>query len=67
MGQSHIIHIVDSLTNIHFVITHDVFEVAMKAMKAQCIAACDLSIIELEHRFLNHELMNSLRVIFPQY
>jgi hypothetical protein len=38
------IHFVDSLTNIHFVITHDVFEIAMKA---QCIVACDLSIIEL--------------------
>lgn len=61
------IHFVDSLTTIHFVITCDVFEVAMKAMKAQCIVACDLSITELEHRFLNHELMNSLRVIFPQY
>ncbi len=61
------IHFVDSLTSIHFVITHDVFEVVMQVIKAQCIVACDLSIIELEHRLLNHELMNSLRVIFPQY
>ncbi len=38
-------------------------------MKAQCtsIATCDLLVIELKQRFLDHELMNALSIIYPQY
>jgi hypothetical protein len=36
-------------------------------MKAQCVVACDLLVIELECKFLNHELMDIFGVIYPQY
>ncbi len=36
-------------------------------MKAQCTIACDLLVRELEGKFLNHELMNVLGIIFSQY
>jgi hypothetical protein len=59
------VHSIDLLNNVNFIITCDDFEVANKVVKAQCIVACDLLVTELEHRFSNHELMNALGVIYP--
>jgi len=36
-------------------------------VKAQCTIACDLLVCELEGKFLNHELMNVLGIIYSQY
>ncbi len=36
-------------------------------MKVQCTIACDLLVRELEGKFLNHELMNVLGIIYSQY
>ncbi len=55
------------LVGLHYLVTHNDFEIAITSMKARCIVACDLSVIELEHMFLNHELMNALGDISPQY
>jgi hypothetical protein len=59
------VHSIDSLNNVNFIITCDDFEVSTKVVKAQCIVACDLLVTELEHRFSNHEFMNALGVIYP--
>jgi hypothetical protein len=59
------VHSIDILTGVNFIITCDDFEVANKVVKPQCIVAGDLSVIEMEHRFSNHELMNALGVIYP--
>jgi hypothetical protein len=59
------VHSIDLLTSVNFIITCDDFEVTNKVVKAQCIVvACDLLVIELEHGFSNHELMNALWVIY---
>jgi len=68
MEQSHMVHYVDPLINIHSLIICEGFEVNILGMKAQCIVACDLLVIESECKFLDHELMmNVLGVIYPQY
>jgi len=59
------VHSIHLLNTVNFIITCDDFEVANKVVKTQCIVACDLLVIELEHRFSNHELMNALGVIYP--
>jgi hypothetical protein len=56
---------IDLLTIVNFIITCYDFEVANKVVKVQCIAACDLLVTKLEHRFSNHELMNALGVVYP--
>ncbi len=67
-GTIHVVHYVDPLINIHSLIICDDFEVDILTMKVQCIVAYDLLVIELECKFLDHELMtNVLGVIYPQY
>jgi len=36
-------------------------------VKVQCTITCDLLVIKLKRRFLDHELMNALGIIYPQY
>jgi hypothetical protein len=68
MEQSHMVHYVDPLVNIHSLIICEGFEVDILVMKGHCIVACDLLVIELECKFLDHELMmNVIGVIYPQY
>jgi len=67
IGQSHIIHCVDFLTSIHYVVTWEGFDQAITSVKAQCTDAYDLLVTKLKQRFLNHELMNVLGIIYPQY
>jgi hypothetical protein len=59
--------IVDPLTGVHFTITHDGFEAIIKTIKAQYTIAYALMIIKLECRFLDHELMDTLQILYPQY
>jgi hypothetical protein len=67
-GTIHVVHYVDPLINIHPLIICDRFEVDILTMKVQGIVACDLLIIELECKFLDHKLMtNVIGVIYPQY
>jgi hypothetical protein len=60
------VHFVDPLMASNLV-TCEGFEVIILIVKAQCTIACDLLIMDLECRFLDHELMNILGVIYPQY
>jgi len=53
------VQFVDLITSVHFIITHDGFEAIIKIIKAQYIVAYALIIIELECRFLDHELMDA--------
>ncbi len=65
--QPHMVHFVDLLIGVHFTIIHDSFETIIKTIKAQYIVAYALIIIELECRFLNHELMDAFQNNYPQY
>jgi hypothetical protein len=64
IGQFQMVHCVDSLSGIHFVVTWEGFDQIITFVKVQCIIACDLLVIELERRFLDHELMNVLGIIY---
>jgi len=64
IGQFQMVHCVDSLSGIHFVVTREGFDQIITFVKVQCIIACDLLVIELERRFLDHELMNVLGIIY---
>ncbi len=64
IGQFHMVHYVDSLTSIHFAIIWEGFDQAITFVKVQCTVICDLLVIELERRFLDHELMNALGIIY---
>ncbi len=61
------VHSIDLLIDIHFLIILESFEIIISTMKAPCIVACGLLVIELKHMFSNHELMNVFGVIYPQY
>jgi hypothetical protein len=61
------VHFVDHLTSIHSLVTLKGFEVVILVMKTHCAISCDLLIIELKHRFLDHEWMNVFMVIYPRY
>jgi hypothetical protein len=66
-GQSHMVHYVDLLTNLHSPITHGDVETTNIVVKAWCTTTCDLLVIELECMFLDHELMIILGIIYQQY
>jgi hypothetical protein len=65
--HSHMVHFVVNLTSKHFLLTRKHFDQAIRVVKVQCTTTCDLLVLELEHRFLDHELMNVLGIIYPQY
>jgi hypothetical protein len=67
IGQSYMVHYVDSLIGIHFIVTHGGFDQIITYVKVHCTVAYDLLVTKLEQRFLNHELMNALGIIYPQY
>ncbi len=58
------VHYVDFLIGIHSIVTSEGFDQIITFVKAQYIVARDLLVIELEWRFLNHELMNALGIIY---
>jgi hypothetical protein len=60
------VHFVDHLISIHSLVTLEGFEVVILIVKNHCTISYDLLIIELKHRFLDHELMNVFMVIYPQ-
>jgi hypothetical protein len=62
--QSHMVHFVDSLISIYSTITQKSFH---QTINIQCIVAYDLVVLELEQRFLDHELMDDLGIIYPRY
>jgi hypothetical protein len=64
---SHMVHYVDYLNGIHFAIIWKGFDQTITSMKVQCIVAYDLLVIELKWRFIDHELMDALGIIHPQY
>lgn len=45
----------------------EAFKKCIKAMKGQCTNAVECMIIELEKRFPNHDLMNTLGIVFPKF
>jgi hypothetical protein len=61
------VHYVESLTSMHFVITREDFDQVIKNVKAQCTTMCDVLVLELECMFPNHELMNVFGMFYPQY
>jgi hypothetical protein len=65
--QSRMVHFVDSLINIHFKVTPKGFHQTIRTIKVPCIVAYDLVVFKLEQRVLDHELMNDLGIIYPQY
>jgi hypothetical protein len=58
------VHYVDFLIGIHSTVTWEGFDQIITFVKAQCIVARDLLVIELERRFLDHELMNAFGIIY---
>ncbi len=54
LGQSHMVHFVDHLINIHSLVILEGFEVVILVVKTNYNISCDLLIIELKHRFLEH-------------
>lgn len=64
MEQSHMVHFVNPLIVFQFPITHDA---TIIIVKAQCITKSNLLLTKLKCKFLNHELMNALRIIYSQY
>jgi hypothetical protein len=60
------VHFVDHLINIHSIVTLEGFEVVILIVKNHYTISYDLLIIELKHRFLDHEPMNVFMVIYPQ-
>jgi hypothetical protein len=62
--QSHMVHLIVILTGEHSLVIWESFD---QAVKVQCIATCELLVLELDQRFPNHELMNVLGIIYPQY
>jgi hypothetical protein len=67
IGQFHMVHFVDSLINIHSIVSPKGFHQTIRTIKVPCIVAYDLVVFELEQRFLDHKLMNDLGIIYPQY
>ncbi len=61
------VHYVDSITNMHFAITQEGFDQAIKGVKVQCTTMCDVLVLELERMFPNHQLMNVFWIFYPQY
>jgi hypothetical protein len=59
------VHYVDFLIGIHSTIIWEGFDQAITSMKVQCTIAHDLLVIELEWKFLDHELINALGIIYP--
>ena len=43
------------------------FEGAIASVKGQCRDACEVLIVELDKRFPDFELMNTLAIVFPQF
>jgi hypothetical protein len=58
------VHFIDPLIVFQFSITHDA---TITIVKAQCITTSNLLVTKLKCKFLNHELMNDLRIIYSQY
>jgi hypothetical protein len=60
-------HYVNFVVLMHFAFTRKGFDQVFKICKFQCIVTCDVLVLELEHKFLDYELMNALGIIYPQY
>jgi hypothetical protein len=65
--QSHMVHFIIALINEHSPVILEHFDQVIKVVKVHYIATCVLLILELEWRFLDHELMNVFRIVYPQY
>jgi hypothetical protein len=65
--QSHMVHFVDFLISIDSTVTQKGFYHTTRTSKVQCIVAYDLIALKLKRKFLDHDLMNDLRIIYPQY
>ncbi len=67
IGQSHMIHYVNYVIDMHFGVTWEVFNWAIIVVKAQCIVAHDVLDFKWKQRFPNHELTNLFGINSPQY
>jgi len=61
------VHFFIALINEHSAVILEHFDQVIKVFKAHYITTCVLLVLELEWRFLDHELMNVLGIIYPQY
>jgi hypothetical protein len=61
------VHSIVTLTGEYSLVIQEGFDQAIKVVKVQCTATCDLLVFELERKFPNHKLMNALGIIYPQY
>jgi hypothetical protein len=63
-------HFVTTLTSEHSLVTQEHFDQVIKVVKVvkvHYIVTCVLLALELEWTFLDHDLMNILGIIYPQY
>jgi hypothetical protein len=61
------VHFVTTLINEHSPVTREHFDQVIRVVKVHYIATCVLLVLELEWRFLDHELMNVFEIIYPHY
>ncbi len=67
IGQSYMVHYVDFLNGIHFIVTQGGFDQIITFVKVQCTIVYDLLVTKLKQMFPNQELMNALGIIYPQH
>jgi hypothetical protein len=60
-------HIFNATIRVNLFVYKDVFLASIMQVKGQCFVTIDMFIIELEKQFLNFELMNDLKIEYPQF
>jgi hypothetical protein len=58
-------HFVTALTTKHSLVTQKHFDQVIKVVKVHYIVTCVLLVLELEWRFLDHDLMSVIGIIYP--
>ena len=66
-GHSHAAHSICAVTGKKLPMTRVDFASVVSSMKGQCRDAAEMFVLELDVRFPEVELMNSLGIVFPQY
>ena len=66
-GHNHAAHSIYTVSGKKLLVTRADFASVVSSVKAQCRDAAEMLVLELDVRFSEVELMNSLGIVFPQY